>query len=93
MARKPIISRTIKSYNAKVLIFDNTTNEMRETDVTTSVDTDKARQAALSENERLLKTLETQVNEAIFGMTVDEFMQYAKPITRGKNEETKGENE
>lgn len=91
MARKPMITRTLKSYNSTVIAFKDSDNTTYETQVTTTVDTDKSRAAALPDGERLIKTLNTEVTESLVGMTVDEFMQYAKPVKRGKAEDEENE--
>lgn len=82
MARTPMITRTLKTYNAKAIVFadaDNTTVEM---DITTTLDSDKARQKALPEGFKLIKTLAVTTEEHLVGMTVTEFMEHAKPVTR-----------
>lgn len=86
MARQPIISRTIKSYTSKCIVFVDADNTTVEREITTTSDTDKARQASLPDGERLIKTLETTTTEQIWGMTIPEFMSHAKPITRTKSD-------
>ena len=91
MARKPMITRTLKTYKAKCIIFVDADNSTMELEITTTTNTDKARQAVLREGNRLIKTISVETEENLVGMTVDEFMQYAKPVTRGKAENEENE--
>ena len=95
MARVPMVTRTISSTTAKVLVVNITTKQTSEKKVTVPRTPDekhlmKAVEAAINnEEEKAVTILSSEVVETLYGMEETEFIKVAAVLPpRGTQEET-----
>lgn len=100
MARVPMVTRTISSTTAKVLVVNITTKQTSEKEVTVPRTPDekhlmKAVEAAINnEEEKAVTILSSEVVETLYGMEETEFIKVAAVLPpRGTQEDSEKEPE
>ena len=82
-----MVTRTIKASVVTAKVYNITTDSLTESTVTVTgeyktKELEKIVSKSLPETEKFICITNVSVNEQIYGMPEDEFLQYAKPITR-----------
>lgn len=92
MARQPIVSRTFKTLTVSVLAVDleSEVTVKKEVTLPRNFKEDKViiskAEEVLGENFKVVRILDKIVNPVIYGMTEEDFIKNAYPITRGKSD-------